>query len=39
MSGALTADIERIRLLSLESYRILDSMPEEEYDRIGIEQL
>ena len=34
MSGSVAEEIENIRLRSLESYRILDSLPEEEYDRI-----
>ncbi|MBC7759002.1 MAG: PAS domain S-box protein, partial [Phormidesmis sp. FL-bin-119] len=34
MSESVAEEIERLRLRSLESYRILDSLPEEEYDRI-----
>ncbi len=34
MSETLEGDVESIRLLALESYRIVDSLPEAEYDRI-----
>ena len=34
MSESVAEEIERLRLRSLESYPILDSWPEEEYDRI-----
>jgi PAS domain S-box-containing protein len=34
MSESVAEEIEKVRLSSLESYRILDSLPEEEYDRI-----
>lgn len=34
MSESVAEDIEQVRLRSLESYRILESLPEEEYDRI-----
>jgi len=34
MSESVAEVIESVRLRSLESYRILDSLPEEEYDRI-----
>ena len=34
MSETFASDFERDRILSLESYRILDSLPEKEYDII-----
>ncbi|MGB4401236.1 MAG: PAS domain S-box protein, partial [Daejeonella sp.] len=34
MIDSIAGDKETIRLLSLESYRIIDSLPEKEYDRI-----
>ena len=34
MSESFAADFERDRILALESYRILDSLPEKEYDII-----
>ncbi|SKB79581.1 PAS domain S-box protein [Daejeonella lutea] len=34
MLDSVAGDLESFRLQSLESYRIIDSLPEEEYDRI-----